>query len=82
MKLVEVVQGNSTSIATVETIVALCKQMKKEPVVCKDAPIFIVNRVARHYYLEAMKLIEQDLATIETVDAIMEATGFKMVHLS
>jgi 3-hydroxybutyryl-CoA dehydrogenase len=34
--------------------------------------------VARHYYLEAMKLIEQDLATIETVDAIMEATGFKM----
>jgi len=78
MKLVEVVQGNSTSIATVETIVALCKQMKKEPVVCKDAPGFIVNRVARHYYLEAMKLIEQDLATIETVDAIMEATGFKM----
>jgi 3-hydroxybutyryl-CoA dehydrogenase len=51
---------------------------EKEPVVCKDAPGFIVNRVARHYYLEAMKLIEQDLATIETVDAIMEATGFKM----
>lgn len=78
MKLVEVVKGDKTSDAIVETIVALCKQMNKVPVVCKDAPGFIVNRVARHYYLEAMKLIEQNLATVETVDAIMEATGFKM----
>jgi len=46
--------------------------------VCKDAPGFIVNRVARHYYLEAMKLIEQNLASIETVDEIMENAGFKM----
>jgi 3-hydroxybutyryl-CoA dehydrogenase len=47
-------------------------------VLCKDAPGFIVNRVARHYYLEAMKLVEQGIASIETVDEIMEATGFKM----
>jgi 3-hydroxybutyryl-CoA dehydrogenase len=52
--------------------------MGKTPVVCKDAPGFIVNRVARHYYLEAMKLVEQGLADVETVDAVMEATGFKM----
>lgn len=78
MKLVEVVKADSTSDAVVETIVALCKQMNKVPVVCKDAPGFIVNRVARHYYLEAMKLVEQGLAKVETVDAIMEATGFKM----
>jgi 3-hydroxybutyryl-CoA dehydrogenase len=78
MKLVEVVKGNATSNTVVETIVALCKQMNKVPVVCTDAPGFIVNRVARHYYLEAMKLVEQNLATIENVDAIMEATGFKM----
>lgn len=78
MKLVEVVKGSTTSDAIVETIVAICKQMNKVPVVCKDAPGFIVNRVARHYYLEAMKLIEKNLATIETVDAIMESTGFKM----
>ena len=45
---------------------------------CKDAPGFIVNRVARHYYLEAMKLVETGIASIENVDEIMEASGFKM----
>lgn len=78
MKLVEVIKGTSTSNEVVETIIQLCKQMSKVPVVCTDAPGFIVNRVARHYYLEAMKLVELNLATIENVDAIMEATGFKM----
>lgn len=78
MKLVEVIKGEHTKEAVVETIVSLCKQMNKVPVVCTDAPGFIVNRVARHYYLEAMKLIELNLATVESVDAIMEATGFKM----
>jgi 3-hydroxybutyryl-CoA dehydrogenase len=78
MKLVEVVKGTHTNETVVQTIVALCNQLNKVPVVCTDAPGFIVNRVARHYYLEAMKLIEQNLATIENIDAIMEATGFKM----
>ena len=78
MKLVEVVKGDQTSEEAVQVIFELCKQMKKTPVLCKDAPGFIVNRVARHYYLEAMKLVEDSIATIETVDEIMEATGFKM----
>ena len=78
MKLVEVVKGDQTSEEAVQVIFELCKQMKKTPVLCKDAPGFIVNRVARHYYLEAMKLVEEGIATIETVDEIMEATGFKM----
>jgi 3-hydroxybutyryl-CoA dehydrogenase len=78
MKLVEVVKGNQTSEETAQTIYELCKQLNKTPVLCKDAPGFIVNRVARHYYLEAMKLVENGIATIETVDEIMEATGFKM----
>lgn len=78
MKLVEVVQAKNTHAIVVETMVAICKQMNKVPVVCKDAPGFIVNRVARHYYLEAMKLIELNLATVENVDALMEASGFKM----
>lgn len=78
MKLVEVIQGKQTDITVVDTIVALCKQMNKVPVICTDAPGFIVNRVARQYYLEAMKLVELNLATIENIDAIMEATGFKM----
>ena len=78
MKLVEVVKGNQTTDEVAETIVQLCKQLNKVPVLCKDAPGFIVNRVARQYYLEAMKLVEQGIATIESVDEIMEASGFKM----
>jgi len=78
MKLVEVVKGEHTADVVVQTVYDLCKQLNKTPVLCKDAPGFIVNRVARHYYLEAMKIVEQGIATIENVDAIMEATGFKM----
>lgn len=78
MKLVEVVQGNLTSDEVVQVIMNLAIQLGKTPVKCKDAPGFIVNRVARHYYLEAMRLVEQGTATIENIDAIMEATGFKM----
>ncbi len=78
MKLVEVVKGELTADSSVQKIYALCKKMNKVPVICKDAPGFIVNRVARHYYLEAMKLVEAGVAGFENVDAILEATGFKM----
>jgi 3-hydroxybutyryl-CoA dehydrogenase len=78
MKLVEVVSGAQTSADTMETLVAVAKQMGKTAVACKDAPGFIVNRVARHYYLEAMQLVAQGLADVKTIDAVMESTGFKM----
>lgn len=78
MKLVEVVHHEQTDVAVTETLVALAKKMNKIAVVCKDSPGFIVNRVARHYYLEAMLLVEKGLTDIETVDTIMEASGFKM----
>jgi 3-hydroxybutyryl-CoA dehydrogenase len=78
MKLVEVVKAENTSTEVIDTLMQLCITLKKTPVLCIDAPGFIVNRVARHYYLEAMKLVELELATIETVDEIMEASGFKM----
>ncbi len=78
MKLVEVVKGEQTTEEVAQIIYELCKQMNKTPVICKDAPGFIVNRIARHYYLEAMKLVEEGVATFEDVDTIMEASGFKM----
>lgn len=78
MKLVEVVKGDQTSDANARAVYDLCLQLKKTPVMCKDAPGFIVNRVARHYYLEAMKLVETGVANFEDVDEILEATGFKM----
>jgi 3-hydroxybutyryl-CoA dehydrogenase len=77
MKLVEVVQAGQTSDETVHAILSLTKQMDKTPVLCKDSPGFIVNRVARPYYLEALRLMETGVA-IETIDQLMEASGFKM----
>ncbi len=78
MKLVEVVKIEQTDTAVINAIVSLSQLMGKIPVVCNDSPGFIVNRVARPYYLEAMKMVESGVATIETIDAVMEATGFKM----
>jgi 3-hydroxybutyryl-CoA dehydrogenase len=78
MKLVEIVATSHTDNQVIETLTALAKQLGKTPVVCKDAPGFIVNRVARQYYLEALLLVERGLAGTETIDAVMEATGFKM----
>ena len=78
MKLVEVVKGDQTNEEVIEQLVALTKQMNKTPVICKDSPGFIVNRVARPYYIESLKLVEDGVADFATVDAIMEASGFKM----
>jgi 3-hydroxybutyryl-CoA dehydrogenase len=78
MKLVEVVKGKQTADDVAEIIMRLSRQLGKIPVLCKDAPGFIVNRVARHYYLEALKIAEEGFADFETIDSIMEATGFKM----
>jgi 3-hydroxybutyryl-CoA dehydrogenase len=52
--------------------------MGKTPVICKDSPGFIVNRVARHYYLESMQILQEGGASIETIDKLLEASGFKM----
>lgn len=78
MKLVEVVKGSQTADSVANELIEICRQLKKTPVLCIDAPGFIVNRVARHYYLEAMHLVENNIATIEAVDELMEASGFKM----
>ncbi|MFZ2785340.1 MAG: 3-hydroxyacyl-CoA dehydrogenase NAD-binding domain-containing protein [Sediminibacterium sp.] len=78
MKLVEVIRGHHADPQLVEQVYQLALRLGKAPVVCKDAPGFIVNRVARHYYLEAMEMVEKGLVTIEQADALMEAAGFKM----
>ncbi len=78
MKLVEVVKGKQTSDDTVNRIADLCRQLNKTPVLCNDAPGFIVNRVARHYYLETLHLVESGKITFEQADAAMENAGFKM----
>jgi 3-hydroxybutyryl-CoA dehydrogenase len=78
MKLVEVIPGESTDALVVETIFSLCTNWGKVPVLAKDSPGFIVNRVARHYYVEALKLAEEQNASLASIDVIMEGLGFRM----
>ena len=78
MKLVEVVKGRQTNDEAASAVFNICEQMQKQPVMCKDSPGFIVNRVARHYYLEALKMAEENIASPEEIDQILEASGFKM----
>ena len=78
MKLVEIVKAAQTSNKVVDILTELTKTFGKEPVICKDAPGFIVNRVARPYYIESLRLVEEGLADFETVDGLLESKGFKM----
>lgn len=78
MKLVEVISGAATAPEIAQTVVEIAKKMGKVPVLAKDSPGFIVNRVARHYYVESLKLLEDGVCDFETLDKLMEASGFKM----
>ncbi len=81
MKLVEVVAGERTAPEVAALTMALAQRMGKTAVRTADTPGFIVNRVARHYYLEAMRIAEEsgaDIETLQTIDTLLEATGFKM----
>jgi len=78
MSLVEVVAGIATNKQTLETTEQLVLQMQKTPVLVKDSAGFLVNRVNRHYYLQALQLLEEQVADIETIDALLESAGFKM----
>lgn len=78
MKLVEVISGIDTLPEVAETIAELALKMGKKPVHAQDAPGFIVNRVARHYYVESLKILEEQVAPLETIDALLEDRGFKL----
>lgn len=78
MKLVEVVNTEYTDKGITETTCDLARQLGKTPVVCKDAPGFIVNRVARPYYIESLRLAEEGATDFKQIDSLLEATGFKM----
>ncbi|HVF81521.1 MAG TPA: 3-hydroxyacyl-CoA dehydrogenase NAD-binding domain-containing protein, partial [Flavisolibacter sp.] len=78
MKLVEVVRGKDTSAEVIQQLIELTKAFGKVPVVCKDSPGFIVNRVARPYYIESLRLAEESKAPYEVIDRLLESKGFKM----
>lgn len=79
MPLVEIIPAVQTSEATTNTSRALIDSWKKVTVLAKDTPGFIVNRVARPFYGEALKIYEEGVADFATIDwAMTEIGGFKM----
>jgi len=78
MKLVEVISGAATNPEIAETTKALAEKMGKKAVMAKDSPGFIVNRVARHFYVESLKIAEENVADFEQIDRLVESSGFKM----
>lgn len=78
MKLVEIIKGTSTDEGTIALLKEFTQTISKSAVLATDSPGFIVNRVARHYYTEALKVLEERTATIDAIDGLLKATGFKM----
>lgn len=78
MHLVEIVSGNKTSAQVADTVFQLTKKFGKEPIHAKDYPGFIVNRIGKLYHTESLKILEDKVADIATIDRLMEASGFKM----
>lgn len=78
MKLVEIVNTKYTDSNTAKIALEIAQMLGKTAVVCKDVPGFIVNRVARPYYIESLRLAETGKVDLTTIDSLMEETGFKM----
>ena len=78
MKLVEVVSGLHTSADVAEAIFELSKAWGKVPVHARSTPGFIVNRIARPYYAEALALLLEQAATPQVLDACLRGAGFRM----
>lgn len=78
MPLVEIIPALQTDEALAEKCVNLMRSWGKVPVVCKDTPGFIVNRVARPYYSEALRIVDEGIADMPSVDQAMRDQGFRM----
>lgn len=78
MALVEVIPALQTNPDLVTRALEQMRSWNKTPVKAKDTPGFIVNRVARPFYGEALRIVEEGLASPQAVDAAMKACGFRM----
>jgi 3-hydroxybutyryl-CoA dehydrogenase len=78
MPLVEVVAGDRTDRAVVDRAAAFVEQLGKAPVMCRDAPGFIVNRVNRPFTIEALRMLEEGAGSVDSVDAAVRAAGYPM----
>jgi 3-hydroxybutyryl-CoA dehydrogenase len=78
MPLVEIIGALQSDSNVVNDAYQLMSDWKKTPVIAKDTPGFIVNRVARPFYGEALRIYEEGIADFATIDAAMREAGFRM----
>lgn len=78
MPLVEIIPALQTPQYIVEKTVSIIEKWDKTIVIAKDTPGFIVNRIARPYYSEALRIYEEGIADFKTIDAAMTEGGFRM----
>jgi len=78
MKLIEVVHAPETSDDAIERAYAFVGRAGKTAVLAADTPGFIVNRVARPFYLQSMRALAQEVASAEELDALARSAGFRM----
>lgn len=78
MKLVEIISGVATAPEIFDVLKQFSERLGKVSVAAKDSPGFIVNRVARQFYVEALKIVEENVTDMKTVDALLKTNSFKM----
>ncbi len=78
MKLVEVISAEQTDLEVLNKAKEYVESVNKRCIVAKDAPGFIVNRVARHFYVEGLKILEENVADHDVIDDLVRSSGFKM----
>ena len=78
MKLVEIVKTTYSTDTVIGTVMELAREMGKEPVLCTDSPGFIVNRVARPFYIESLRVAEEGGISFAAIDELLESAGFRM----
>ncbi len=75
MALIEVIQGWQTSPASFQKALEIARRLGKTPASVKDTPGFIVNRIARPFYNEALRILGEGHVEVETIDRIMKGAG-------
>ena len=78
MPLVEIIPALQTNRDLPKHLTELMRKWGKSPVIAKDTPGFIVNRVARPFYGEALRILDEGIADVSTIDAAMRQSGFRM----
>ncbi|MCB9308862.1 MAG: 3-hydroxybutyryl-CoA dehydrogenase [Lewinellaceae bacterium] len=78
MKLVEIIPALQTKNVIVEEVKSIVENWGKRPVIAKDTPGFIVNKVARPFYSEALRIYQEGLASPAQIDQVMTENKFKM----